>query len=239
MDVNAWMITFSDLLTLMLTFFVLLISMSTLDNKRIREIFGLFPGAVGTLEMGSSGEVGQVYVLPPRALAEEGTTISTTIEEMRAQARVDEIIKKEKKSEKMHSQLEELAAAENMDIQKREDQFHLNIQESMLFRSGSASLSGEGEDILMRLCGVLAHEPNRISVEGHADDRPIHTDRYPSNWELSLTRAVTVVRFMAERGGVDPGRLSAVGYGSTRNIFPNDTEEHRSLNRRVEISIKE
>jgi len=237
-DVNAWMITFSDLLTLMLTFFVLLISMSTLDNKRIKEIFGPFPGAMGPMEMGASGEVGRYYVLPPKTLAEEGTSITKRTEEIKIRKKLSEIRAKKGKTQEFYSRLQKIASTEGMDIQHRKDQLNLKMQERLLFQSGSARLKTDGENLLMRLCDVLANEEYKLLVEGHADDRPIHTDRYPSNWELSLARAVSVVRFMAERGGMNPQRLSAVGYESTRNLFPNDTEEHRSLNRRVEIVMK-
>ena len=88
-----------------------------------------------------------------------------------------------------------------------------------------------------KIGGVISRVPNAVCIEGHTDNVPITTQAFPSNWELSAARAVTIVKFLANRMDVYPRRLSAVGYGESRPIKPNDAPEHRAKNRRVEIVL--
>ena len=106
----------------------------------------------------------------------------------------------------------------------------------VLFDLGKAELKLETVSVLNEMVKVIKDMPNEVVVEGHTDDRPIAGGEFRSNWELSAARAFSVIRYFIEQG-VDPGRLSAIGYGEYRPLYPNDTEEHRALNRRIEIDI--
>ncbi|MCX8107821.1 MAG: flagellar motor protein MotB [Verrucomicrobiae bacterium] len=110
-----------------------------------------------------------------------------------------------------------------------------------MFDSGEATLKPEGEEILLRIASVLSQFPGRqVHVIGHADNVPIRASarhRYPSNWELSTARATAAVRFLCERGGVDPRRIGAVGYGEFRPVADNNTADGRAKNRRIEIVV--
>lgn len=111
----------------------------------------------------------------------------------------------------------------------------INLPNNVLFNSGSASLNSEGQEALAQIGGVLKNfSDRRFQVEGHTDNVPIQSARFPSNWELSTTRALAVVHLLTEMG-VTPENLSAAGFGEFRPRAGNDTDEGRKLNRRIEI----
>lgn len=113
----------------------------------------------------------------------------------------------------------------------------INMPQDILFGSGSASLSREGETALLQVAAVLRDFRDRnFQVEGHSDNVPINTSRFPSNWELSSARAISVVHVL-QRGGVTPQSLSGAGFGEYHPVAPNDTRENRTKNRRIEIVI--
>ena len=113
----------------------------------------------------------------------------------------------------------------------------VEMKDAILFESGRAELKPEGIEVLKKLEGLISDFDNELVIEGHTDNVPMTSGRFPSNWELSTARAVTVVRYLSESLDIDPGRLSAVGYGEYRPIKPNDTAENRAANRRVNILI--
>jgi chemotaxis protein MotB len=113
----------------------------------------------------------------------------------------------------------------------------LSFDDGILFEFGGAELNPAGFFFLNRIADVIQKLPYPVRVEGHTDNMPIHTRRFPSNWELSTVRAVNVVKYFVEAGNVDPRRLSAVGYGDSKPLVSNDSPEHRAKNRRVEIVL--
>jgi len=106
-----------------------------------------------------------------------------------------------------------------------------------LFDPGKDELKPEAYEALNLVASQLAGLPNPLRVEGHTDNIPINTPRFPSNWELSASRAITVVRYLIDKFGIPPAKLSALGYGEFRPIAENDTPEGRALNLRVEIVV--
>lgn len=113
----------------------------------------------------------------------------------------------------------------------------VELSENILFDSGKADLKDEGKAALSEVASVLQSISDRqFQIAGHTDDVPIKSRKFPSNWELSTARAVTVTRFLAE-SGVDPNRVSAAGYAETQPVAPNDTPEGRAQNRRIEIVL--
>lgn len=113
----------------------------------------------------------------------------------------------------------------------------VELASDILFDSGSAALSKDGKAALIEVAGILASIPDRaFQVEGHTDDVPIHTERFPSNWELGSARAITVVGAL-ESGGVPVARLSAASYADNHPVQPNKTQEGRAANRRIEIVV--
>ncbi|MBT8339421.1 MAG: flagellar motor protein MotB, partial [Desulfatitalea sp.] len=113
----------------------------------------------------------------------------------------------------------------------------LTLDEALLFPSARAQLTGEGLAMLEQISRAIKPLNRHIRVVGHTDDRPIRSRRFASNWELSAARAVSVVAFFIQQGGIAPTRLSAAGYGASRPRAPNDTPGNRARNRRVEIIL--
>jgi len=113
----------------------------------------------------------------------------------------------------------------------------MRLTDNILFDLGQADLSADGIPFLEKVTHLLANISHSICIEGHTDNLPIHTKRFPSNWELSTTRAVNVLRYFLEKGNISLKRMSAAGYGEFKPLFPNDTPENRLKNRRVEIVL--
>ena len=114
----------------------------------------------------------------------------------------------------------------------------INIDNSILFDSGQAMLKKKVRKSLVKIARAINKYPeNNIQIEGHTDNVPIHTERFPSNWELSSSRALAVFRFFVDQTDMDPRKLSAVGYGEYHPLAPNDTKGNKRMNRRVDIVI--
>jgi chemotaxis protein MotB len=114
----------------------------------------------------------------------------------------------------------------------------INIDNSILFASGQAMLKKKIRKSLVKIAQAINKYPeNNIQIEGHTDNVPIHTEKFPSNWELSSARALAVLRFFADNTDMDPRKLSAVGYGEYHPLAPNDTKQNKRMNRRVDIVI--
>jgi chemotaxis protein MotB len=114
----------------------------------------------------------------------------------------------------------------------------IHLPEFLFFITGEAQIRPEAEPLLDRLAGLLRKIPNHVVVEGHTDDRPINTPEFPSNWELSVHRATSLVRYLVEKQHLDPARFAAAGYGEHAPLTSNDEETGRRVNRRVDIVIK-
>jgi len=115
--------------------------------------------------------------------------------------------------------------------------FVIRLSDTVLFDLGKSERKPEAVPFLNKMGALLSKTSHLIRIEGHTDNLPINTEKFPSNWELSTTRAISVLRYFIEQGGILPGRLSAEGYGEYQPLFANDSHENRSKNRRVEIMI--
>jgi chemotaxis protein MotB len=131
----------------------------------------------------------------------------------------------------------EFAAAPGVNVRYSKIGAHISFEEGLFFNFGKADINSSGFALLDKLAVLIRNLPGSVRVEGHTDNVPIHTRRFPSNWELSIARAVSVVKYLAEVGKINPARLSAVGYGESRPLAPNDSPAHRAKNRRVEIVL--
>lgn len=229
LDPNAWMITFSDLLTLMLTFFVLLLSMSSMDDMKLKEAFGALKGAVGVLEYGAGSAVNKDSFITSRNIsATAKSDLLKLFKELKG------VMEAEKTVDIM-----KVLNIEGTEIEVRSDSRGavIALPSMVLFPPGRAELREEGEKLLSQISIVLRRPSNLVSVDGHTDDRPQTSSRFPTAWELSMARAVTVLHYLVEEEGLLPQRFIASGYGSNRPLVANDTSAGRQRNRRVEIVL--
>lgn len=217
----AWMATFADLCTLLLTFFVLLLSFAEMDVTEfkqmlgsVRDAFGVQFETVGSFEAQSSSPVS----LDGRAPAEEGEGEESDVEEDIAEL------------------IEAMGLESEVEVHADAGGITVRIRERVLFGSGSADLDrGSAGTVLASVVELGSRVASEIAIHGHTDDRPIGNMRYPSNWELSAARASSVVRFLVATGQTADLPISIAGYADTRPIVPNDSDEHRAQNRRVEF----
>lgn len=218
----GWMTTFTDMTTLLLTFFVLLFSFSRIDIARFQDVIISVQGALGVLDGGSSFGTDAF----PGGLGDEAT-----IEWQSEQRRLEEIFTE------IDDYVRENRLESTIKASFEERGLVIRFLDTVLFDLGRAELKPEARSILDSVAELLTDVPNHIRVEGHTDNLPINTYRYPSNWELSTNRATSVVRYLVDNHGFRPQHLSAAGYGEWRPLAPNNTPEHRAQNRQVDIVI--
>ncbi|WP_456427662.1 OmpA/MotB family protein [Rhodocaloribacter sp.] len=213
-----WMTTFSDMATLLLTFFVMIVSMSEVEVKKFKEALSYFQGSTGVLA--------QDAVLPP------------TRQKVISQ-KTKHVENLEAKYERVMQYLQENDLLDKVQVSLLEEGVHVLISDSVMFRSGEAELIDPSRSLLRMIADVLSDEISEVIVEGHTDNRPISTSLFPSNWELSTARAASVVRFLLEQSSaLDPARYSAVGYGEYQPLASNETPAGRAKNRRVAILFR-
>lgn len=214
---GGWMTTFADLMSLLLTFFILLYSMSSVSAEKFNEASNSMQLAFG----GGDSIIG-------------GHTIVDTATETSEETVDPELVK-------MYNEvvqfLENKEIASQTSVEYDQDGIYVNIQESILFGSGSAIIADSGKNTLNDLGELIQQFDNEVVVEGYTDNVPMHNANFTSNWELSTGRALSVLRYLSEERNVDPKRLSAKGYGEHHPTVPNDSEENRAKNRRVNIVI--
>lgn len=222
----AWMITYSDLMTLLLVFFVLLFSFSTMNLHKFRQFIISYQGH-GILDSGATSIINSEP-------APEDYSQDSSLPEAVIMARAREMMET---YQTVKNYLVENGLETMVDVRYEGRGIALDIKESILFDSGKADLKPHAIEVLAKLSGLLAQISNEVFVEGYTDNRPIHTAQFPTNWELSTARAVSVLRYFIEQQRLGPERFIAVGYGEYRPLYPNDTPEHMAENRRVVLLI--
>lgn len=230
-DPEQWMVTFGDLLSLLITFFVLLFSMATLDQQVLEDaFFSSFIGGAGALSFGHGSAVESVKA---------DRIISKRQQGLRA---FHEFLLDKSKSDKMLTSLagmaESLLAADVV-VKRRGPSFVLAFRSEKMFEPGRAKLKPSMTKALKDLGEVLRYSETEIMIEGHTDNIQIATQKYPSNWELSATRAANVMLFFIDQTDIGAERLGSVGYADTKPIVRNVSEDYRARNRRVEIVIRQ
>lgn len=215
-----WIISYGDMVTLLLTFFVLLYSFSLVDLRKFQAMSTSMQQAFGGGALQSGGS--KVIQLFPESSPLPRQAVSREVAETAGKA--EAYLKKEG--------LGAVAA-----VLPQERGVVIRFQDTVFFESGQAELKPEAVETARKVAGFLKTVPNAIRVEGHADNVPIHTERYASNWELSVARATRFLTFLQMAGDLPPEQLSAAGYGEYRPVAGNDTEEGRRKNRRVDIVL--
>jgi len=219
---DEWLLTYGDLMTQLVCFFVLLMSFAVMSSMKFRDV-------VISLHDALSGP----GVLP--AFKNVVGDIPRSLEEQDMQ---DEQIRKMKSEIEGTLEEQDMSSQVGVEIRAEGLVIILNQQnQPVLFDTADARVRDEAHPILNQIGDFIKDLPNNIRVEGHTDSRPINTPRFPSNWELSTMRATNVLRYLHAKTGISPDRLSAAGYGPYRHVAPNNTRFGMSKNRRVEIVI--
>ncbi|MCR4643195.1 MAG: flagellar motor protein MotB [Lachnospiraceae bacterium] len=245
----AWMATFSDLMNLLLCFFVLLFSMSSIDEKRWEEVaasftatFSIFSGgaqAIGDGILISNGvsQLNQLddYINSTGKAAED---MDAAIENIMEEAEKQMMAASEELEEKVEEAVSEAGLDDLVELSYTSQYVELTLNGSLLFESGSSVLSQQASVVLDQVGLILErYAESTIEIEGHTDNVPIQTARFPSNNELSDARALSVFYYLMEHTSLDPAKVKHSGRGEYNPIADNNTQEGRALNRRVEIKI--
>ncbi len=218
-----WLATYGDMVTLVLTFFVLLFSFSSVDAQKFQKMMMSFKGALGILPGGTTVQRN------PGAFG--GLTGKDAGESKKSTMSIEEVAKN------LKNYLKSQGLDKGVEVRIDQKGVAISFSEHVLFDSGSAEMKPEGKRVLTKVAEFIREAVPALSVEGHTDSIPLRGGIYRDNWGLSASRAASVATYLQDRAGFDPQRLQAVGYASTRPIVPNDTPEHMALNRRVDLVI--
>ena len=216
---GGWEIVYTGFILILLCFFIMLCSFSTMQQSKVTRFVKSFNLAVSLFSGGIKLDKGDI-VLPDSAdMVDEKSSLANIFSDVITQAR-------------------RLGLEESIDIAFTDKNLVMRLANAILFDTGSADIRTESMPLLLKVARVIKAGDHLVRIEGHTDDRPIRTRRFPSNWELSTARAVNVLRFLTKRGGVKPGKLSAAGFGQYQPLTDNDSADHRARNRRVEIVFR-
>lgn len=252
--IPAWVVTFADLMSLLMCFFVLLLSFSEIDAQKFKQIAGELSKAFGVqrdipaleIPMGTSPIFDQFSPAPPEPTVLNEIRQTTTDEQPQLQTlkSPDDVAVETAIQEQIQDNLDQILqvlepaiADGRINVSEEQRRIVIRVEERGSFSSGSAELTWEFEGLLLDMAKVLADIPGRLTVEGHTDNVPIRTDRFYSNWDLSAARAAAVANVLLARDHVLPTRLSVTGLADTEPRVPNNSADNRAKNRRVEIII--
>lgn len=235
---ERWLLSYSDFITLLFAFFVVLYATTYKDNQAIKKLsraihygfqsMGAFAGDEPGTKATYSGTTSEGDDIPSN-IANDQTKVQEATEGSAADMR------------ELRKELEAAIGAElanhEVVLQVTPEGFVISLKELGFFDSGQAALLPGAAAKLKKIAKVLSRPGLEIRVEGHSDNQPIHTDQFRSNWELSMARAMNVVLLMVDDAGFDPRKISASGFGQYRPIADNATVEGRKMNRRVDLVV--
>jgi chemotaxis protein MotB len=220
-NLERWLITYSDLITLLLAFFIMMYTFSKQDAQKYQEVSeylrAIFSGGTAMLRTGAAGD-SKLVIPPPK--------VGSDIQEVARQ------LEKE-----IQGMAEAMNPEQKISVLSDERGMVIRIMDRAFFDPGRAELKDIAKNALMKIAPIIKASDNQIRIEGHTDNVPISTDEFKSNWELSVRRATEVVRHLIEKYDFQPERISASGYAEYRPVSPNNTEQGRALNRRIEIIL--
>ncbi|MEM8983272.1 MAG: MotB family protein [Pseudomonadota bacterium] len=262
--VPAWVMTFADLMTLLMCFFVLLLAFSEMDVLKFKQLSGSVREAFGvqaqieakTIPKGTS-IIAQEFSpgIPeptPLVVVQQHTvdTLENSLdfeaddiidEDDRRRERSPELIAEKLEAEliaeKLEAELSQEIAENKVDVRVEGRRVVIELREKATFASGDAQMAREFVPVLTKIGTILETTPGSINVSGHSDNVPIRSNRFRSNWDLSSARAVTVLDALLRQAELEPIRFTVSGHADTRPLLPNTSPANRARNRRVEISI--
>ena len=244
---ERWLVSYADFITLLFAFFVVLYASSQVDKRRAGRLAMAIQVAFQELGVFQTSNT-KIPLQDDDAMPFEKVQ---TIENIERKANLEKIVNPMKgtltnsaEAQSLQDAQDAIQKALNPEIMKHEvtmamgrEGLVVSLKEMGFFGSGSSTIRPDSLDAISRLAGVLKQRDENIRIEGHTDNVPIHNSHFPSNWELSTTRATEVIRLFITQYGLPASHLSAAGYGEFHPVAGNDTVEGRAQNRRLDIVI--
>lgn len=218
------MATFADMMSLLLTFFVLLLSFAEMDVEKFKDALGSINSALGF----TSGGTGMLqHTTSPTSFEKPMTT---SVSQPQTPISNNETITKE-----LNEIVSSYGLQDDVEIKSSERGVILRVRGKLFFNPGTATLRYESQPVLDKIAELMKQHTSKVSIEGHTDNIPISGGTYSNNWELSTARAYSTLKFLQENEDVNVKNINIAGFGDTHPIAPNDTPEGRAKNRRVEF----
>ena len=253
---ERWLVSYADFITLLFAFFVVMYSISQVNDSKYRVLSDTFIEAFNQPTDSRTNTEPQDNASPSTAVitpietgntatepsnGEQTSTVNPVIEQPQPDIQQpDTPVKTSDEltqiSDLVTEKFTQLINDQMIQVSSNELWLQIELKDSILFSSGSADTSEQAQKIFDEIAGILKNYSNPVQVEGFTDNIPIKSLKYPTNWELSTARASAIVKYLASKG-VAPERLSAVGYGEYQPVAANDTEKGRAQNRRVAIMV--
>ena len=215
-NVEGWQIVYCSFILIVLCFFIMLSSFSTIEEQKISAFVKSFINAVSILPGGLKFESGSEILDESADIVDKNNELAALLEDLKAFT-------------------SSLGLEDDVTFVLSEKGLVMRLSDTVLYDLGAAKISPEAVPLLKKVASIISKTPFAVRIEGHTDDLPINTRRFPSNWELSTARAVNALRYLIEKEKIPPQRVSAVGFGEFQPISANDSPEHRAENRRVEV----
>jgi len=213
---GGWEIIYSGFVLILLCFFIMLCSFSSMEEAKIIRFVKSFASAVNILPGGLDSESGEEVLPPSPDIVDVESEFSKLFEDLRKLTR-------------------DLGLGGDVNVSFSKKGLVMRLSDTFMFDLGAAEILPEAIPLLKKLAFIISKTSYPVRVEGHTDNLPIRTEKFPSNWELSTARAVNALRYFTEKEKISMQRLSAIGFGEFQPIFANDRPEDRARNRRVEI----
>jgi len=239
---ERWLITYADLITLLMIFFIVMYSMGRVDMAK-------YAAMAKSLSMVLQGQNAAILDSPGPAIIEglsgkdlDDRQVAEAAEQMKLEEvkqMIEEFLQQQETEAFSGKQGEQIVTklSDYVSIMEQERGLVISFKDALLFSSGSDEINPAAAEVIKQIGLTLVNIPNYIRVEGHTDNLPINTAKFPSNWELSALRASNVVHILQSQAKIPPERLSIIGYGEYRPIAANEDEKSRAMNRRVDIVI--
>ncbi len=241
---ERWLVSYADFITLLFAFFVVMYSISAVNEGKYRVLSDSISAAFDPSRAGLPIKLSSPLrppVLERDMLSRETSPVSRNNQYPNVpsgpQPSEQDRLNLSRISQQVERNLAPLIEEDLIRVKNNDLWVEIEIKSSILFKSGSAGLSRQARPVLQKIARILAEFPNYIQVEGFTDDVPIRTPIYPSNWELSAARAASVVHLFTQ-SGIPPKHLSAIGYAEYKPIASNETAEGRQKNRRINIIVQ-
>ncbi|RNB92637.1 chemotaxis protein [Brevibacillus fluminis] len=235
---KSWLLSYSDLITLLFVIVVVIAAVSSVQMKEKMEQVKQAQDKQEQQAKDMSNEIG-IFEAKKKKLEQEITALQASRDQLAATTKPvkTEVEHHEKSMETMKTQLSGALHEFNIDFAETDAGLVIRLPEKVLFKSGSADLEEDGKKAVGAIASILQKFPNLLRIEGYSDNTPIVHSTYRTNWELSSARALSVMREMVDTYTLPPTRFVIAGWGEQHPLTPNLTQEQQAENRRVEIVI--